>query len=98
MEYSDYKILVTGGNGFVGTATIKYITEQGISAFSYDIIDSRNDITDLGRLEEIIKQKGINRILHLAAVARFADADKNPKLAFETNALGTRNLAFVASK
>ena len=98
MNYSEYKILVTGGSGFVGTETMKYLAEQGLSAYSYDIIDSRNDIRDIGRLEEIINKYQINRILHLAAVARFQEADKNPQLALETNALGTRNVAVMAGK
>lgn len=40
--------------------------------------------------------KKIDRILHLAAIARFSDADKDPNLAFETNVLGTKNVADVA--
>jgi nucleoside-diphosphate-sugar epimerase len=39
-----------------------------------------------------------DRILHLAAIARFADADADPKLAHETNVIGTMNVAKVASK
>jgi nucleoside-diphosphate-sugar epimerase len=39
-----------------------------------------------------------DRILHLAAIARFADADANPMLAHETNVLGTKNVAAVATR
>ena len=98
MEYNEYKILITGGAGFVGSETMKYLAEQGFLAYSYDIIDSRNDIRDMARLEEIINKYQINRILHLAAVARFQEADKNPVLALGTNALGTRNISLIASK
>lgn len=40
----------------------------------------------------------VDAILHLAAIARFADADKDPKLAYETNVLGTKNVTEVATR
>lgn len=56
------------------------------------------DITDYDQLRDYVNEYRPNRILHLAAIARFADADKNPKLAHETNVLGTMNVATVAEE
>jgi UDP-glucose 4-epimerase len=81
------KVLITGDKGFVGTAT----KNQNLDVIGYDIMDGY-DIRDAYQLDKVIRERMPDRILHLAAIARFADADKNPKLAFETNVLGTRNV------
>lgn len=93
------KILITGHLGFVGSETSKYILAQGKghTVTGYDIMEG-NDIRDMQEFEKVLVTDKPDRILHLAAVARFQDADDNPRLAFETNALGTRNVAVIAAK
>lgn len=95
------KILITGDKGFVGTETKRFIADNtmgnDLEVIGYDLMDGF-DIRDAHQLETVIQQHQPDRILHLAAVARFADADKNPFLAFETNVLGTRNIAVMAEK
>lgn len=91
------KVLITGDKGFVGTETKKYLDSKGISYFGYDLLDTF-DIRDVQQLETVVKNEAPDRILHLAAIARFAEADKDPKLAFETNVMGTRNVAMIAGK
>lgn len=56
------------------------------------------DIRDLKQLRSHVMAARPNRILHLAAIARFADADADPQLALSTNVLGTMNIATVASE
>lgn len=90
------KILVTGDRGFVGTATKEYLAKQDIEVIGFDLMD-RCDIRDKQKLDECVRATKPDRILHLAAVARFAEADADPVLAFETNAVGTRNVSRVAS-
>lgn len=90
------KVLITGDKGFVGTETKKYIGDKA-EIIGYDIMDGY-DIRDALQLEEVVKATRPDRILHLGAIARFAEADKDPYLAFETNVLGTRNVALVAGK
>jgi UDP-glucose 4-epimerase len=91
------KILVTGSLGFVGRETVKYIKDEShdvdLRIVDYDLL-SGNDIRDKYTLKEAMSLDGrVDRVLHLAAIARFADADRDPKLAFETNVLGTKNVA-----
>lgn len=91
------KILITGHHGFVGKATEDLLVRQGHDVVGYDIMD-RDDICDSDRLKQVINQTSPHRILHLAAIARFADADKDPIKAFETNALGTAEVAKLSSQ
>jgi len=88
------KILVDGGSGFVGSETIKLLEEKGHEVFNYDLMLGY-DIRDESQLYEVCEEFKPDRWLHLAAIARFADADKDPKLAFETNVLGTKNVVEV---
>lgn len=90
-------ILVTGSEGFVGTETVKLLKEQGHKVLGFDLMRGF-DIRDKEQLDFLVKDWNPDRILHLAAIARFADADKDPKLAFETNVMGTKNVAEVARK
>lgn len=107
------KFLITGDKGFVGSETRRYIeslTEtaqlpsftNGVSrqlheVIGFDIMDGF-DIRDAQQLDDVVALEKPDRILHLAAIARFSDADKDPKLAFETNVMGTRNVVAVAKK
>lgn len=83
------RIVVTGGSGFIGRATLKELDRIGYKTCNYDI-QAGCDIMDLGCLLSIIQEGDF--VLHEAAIARFADADKNPKLAFQVNVLGTENV------
>lgn len=91
-------ICITGHLGFVGSETKKYFEEKGHNVYGYDIMENGNDIRDIERFNKFVVDNSIDRILHLAAIARFSDSDKDPQLAFETNVLGTRNVAAVAKK
>jgi len=91
------RVLITGNLGFVGVESTKYLRARGIKVIGYDIMDGK-DIRDKEQFMDFCSENRPDRILHLAAIARFADADKNPKLAFETNTLGTKNVAEVASE
>lgn len=91
------KVLVTGSLGFVGSETVKLLEKEGHEVFGYDLM-AGYDIRDARQLEETVAAFSPDRILHLAAIARFADADKDPKLAFETNVIGTANVTAIAKK
>lgn len=72
-------------------------TRQVHTVVGFDIM-SGCDIRNAQQLDDVVTTERPDRILHLAAVARFADADKDPQLAFETNVMGTRNVGLVAKK
>ncbi len=89
------KIIVTGGSGFVGSNTIKVMKENGYDVFNYDLKEGY-DIRDFEQLCTIIKPG--DKILHLAAIARFADADNNPEQAWTINVEGTDTIVKAAKK
>jgi UDP-glucose 4-epimerase len=89
------KILVTGSAGFVGQATLAELGEHEV--IEYDLMGGY-DIRDEKQLGMVVAENLPDRILHLAAIARFADADKDPLQAHATNVLGTKNVAKVASR
>jgi UDP-glucose 4-epimerase len=89
------KIMITGDMGFVGNATKKSLANDH-QVIGYDAMRGQ-DIRDLDQFSEFVRQNRPDRILHLAAIARFADADADPLLAHETNVLGTKNVSLVAS-
>lgn len=91
------RILVTGDRGFVGGATTALLKEAGHVVVGYDLMDNK-DIRDMEQLEGVVGENAPHRILHLAAIARFSEANKDPLQAFETNVIGTINVAKVAAK
>lgn len=88
------KIGVVGHLGFVGSATTKLFDEKGINWCGYDLM-SGQDIRDMDQFYDWCIEEKPDRIILLAAIARFADADKDPRLTFETNMVGTKNVAEV---
>lgn len=91
------KVLVTGHLGFVGSSTVKALEANGHEVVGFDVME-RQDIRDYGQLEQAYHNKPVDRILHLAAIARFSEADADPKLAHETNVVGTQNVAKLAAR
>lgn len=91
------KILVTGDKGFVGTETCKLLEKEGHEVIGYDLMDGY-DIRDWNQLESVIQTKKPDRVLHLAAIARFAEADQDPIRCWETNYQGTVNVTELCKK
>lgn len=95
------RVVVTGANGFVGLHTVKGLLDNGYDVLAVDLVDSklkaefggekRCEITTTNILDEDITnviEKG-DKVLHLAAIARFGDAKQNPQRAVSVNVEGT---------
>ena len=91
------QVLMTGDKGFVGSSTRGLLETRGIEVVGYDLIDGF-DIRDLDLLRATVIHHRPSHILHLAAIARFAEADDDPQTAINTNVLGTAHVARVAAE
>ncbi len=101
------RFLVTGSSGFLGTYFIKKLIEKKIKFIGIDVkknpyIKIKNfkkiDIRNIKDLNIIFSKNNFNSIVHFAAIPGFDDCQKNPKLAFDTNVLGTNNLIYLSKK
>ncbi len=105
------KILVTGGEGFVGRHLVRCLIEGGHEvtiidsnirakedsmATSKDIVIMREDLRDMKDLVTIIESSDI--VFHLAAVSRVLPSIDSPLDTFEINVSVTERIARACSK
>jgi UDP-glucose 4-epimerase len=105
-------IIVSGGAGFIGSHTVDELLELRMDVCVIDNFYSGSpenlrgyeklrilnvDIRDFNSIFEGIKGE-VEGIIHLAAIVSLDEARANPKLAFETNFLGTLNMLELARK
>tara|TARA_B100001248_G_scaffold261209_1_gene251621 strand:- start:2564 stop:3595 length:1032 start_codon:yes stop_codon:yes gene_type:complete len=93
-------VLVTGGAGYVGSHTCKFLAKNGYVPVVIDR-DLKNkpvafgpsfDIdlpTNIQALDEIIKRYHISSCIHFAGSASVAESVKNPSLYYRNNVIGT---------
>lgn len=94
------KVVVTGGAGFIGGHTVEELVRRGYDvvtvdrrSFSWPLSGAKSvtcDIAEKGSLDGMIGQD--DKVLHLAAIARFEEAAQHPHEAVRTNVLGTMNV------
>jgi len=100
----DFRILITGGGGLIGTASRNYFESRGWTVRTLDIkssdldgreIDYVGDLVEMDNLEGILQ--GVNGVLHLAAVSRVIDAELDKDECTRVNVYGTERLLKAAS-
>ena len=97
-------ILITGSESFIGKELIKQLINEKISFIGIDLIEKKNsnydyrkiDINDKNLMIKIPEK--ITVIIHLAAISRDSDCEKNKSKCFETNIIGTLNIIDFAIK
>lgn len=82
------KVLITGGNGFIGRNLTVYLKKCGIETYAptsgeLDILNQE----DWNKWEA----KGIGHVIHLAGKTFVPDSWKNPEDFFKVNVMGTLN-------
>jgi UDP-glucose 4-epimerase len=102
------RILVTGGNGYVGRCLCRYLLtnhqvcvvdnlrygEPRFTATELAAMRWENaDIRQLEPLQRIMADFQPDAIVHLAAIHFIPECEGNPELAVSTNVLGTANVA-----
>ncbi len=89
------KILITGSRGFIGSHLADHLIQNGHEVIHYDLKDGE-DVLMLGKLKK--KAKGVDGIVHFAAVQRVILGYKAPFDAIEYNIMGLSNVLRAAMK
>jgi len=95
------KVLITGGNGFIGRHVVKALQEANYETISSDnewlnlkwheSVDMEADIT-----KPIAPIEGLDAIIHLAALSNPRECDAAPSMAFDKNVNGTHQVLKMA--
>ena len=91
-------VLITGGAGYIGGTTARYLIEQGeevvildslVSSHIEDVPDKavfyKGDVADTELVTEIVKKHKIDACLHFAAFIEVAESCINPYKYYENN-------------
>jgi dTDP-4-dehydrorhamnose reductase len=88
------KILITGGDGQLGTALQQTLSEHAL--FPVDLPEV--DITNRQFINDYILDVRPEIVIHCAAYTDVDGCARNPAFAYEVNALGTQNVALACQE
>jgi UDP-glucose 4-epimerase len=100
------KILLTGGAGYVGSACLRWLLGHGHDPIAYDNMLEGNtaavpdassrlivgDIAETDRLAEVLRQHGVEAVMHFAALASVPDSIADPESYYRVNVAGTKSV------
>jgi len=100
------KILVTGGNGFIGSNLIKRLVQEGHLVQSLDNLSTGTKLNEIdgchyhyGDIENVhLMDKDFDIIFHIAALARIQASFECPHETFRSNVMGTEAVLEFAKK
>jgi UDP-glucose 4-epimerase len=98
------KILLTGGAGYVGSACLRWLLKAGHDPIAYDNMAEGNrasipadrlivgDILDREALTRTLKDRGIEAVMHFAALAIVPLSITQPEEYWRVNVMGTKSV------
>lgn len=88
------KVIVTGAGGQLGYDVVRLAAKRGWDVYGYG--RDELDITNLEAVRERVAVVRPDVIIHAAAYTKVDLAEQEPDIAYQVNALGTRNIAVAA--
>jgi UDP-glucose-4-epimerase GalE len=91
------KILVTGSSGYVGSHTVKYLSQRGHEVFGLDRVnppeqlkkylsgDLRSDIAEQSAVEKYCQANNVEGVIHCAALCLVAESVAQPERYHDNN-------------
>lgn len=100
------KVLVTGGAGYIGSHTVKYLLEHGIEVVVVDNLITGHlesldldqvsfypyDIKDVEAMDRVFSENDIGAVIHFAASSLVGESMSDPALYYDNNVYGTMKL------
>lgn len=106
------RILITGGAGYVGIPTVSLLLEKGYKVRVFDNLSWGGDVLlpflgnpnfdffrgDIRNKEHLVPAfKGMDAVIHLAAIVGFPACRKFPEMSRKVNVGGTKNIVDLAN-
>lgn len=104
-------ILITGGAGYIGSVIVEHCLANkhdvciidDLSTGSKQLINKQAhfvkcDIRNLEKIEKIFKKHKFDLVIHLAAKVKVGESVNKPKLYFDVNVNGTKNIIKIMQK
>jgi UDP-glucose 4-epimerase len=99
-------ILLTGGAGYIGSACLRWLIRHGHNPIAYDNLSEGNaaavpdssirlvvgDLADTAKLAGVMRERGIEAVMHFAALASVPDSIADPDGYYTINVIGTKNV------
>jgi UDP-glucose 4-epimerase len=99
------RVLVSGGAGYIGSVVTELLLARGDSVVVADSLITGHrasiqpevqfvhlDIRDGARLEALLRDEGIEAVVHMAAISLVGDSVREPGLYYQNNVVGTLSL------
>jgi nucleoside-diphosphate-sugar epimerase len=107
------RVLVTGHDGFIGSVLVPMLEKAGYEVAGLDVgwfrdcnfgpaprpvTDSRTDVRDLNGSADREEMRGVDAVVHLAALSNDPLGSLSPEITLEINHRGSVNLARMAKR